>query len=65
MYEASIFTRSKKTTLKTVHRSVIKSTSNYSKDEETQINRILDKINKSGYDSLNKKEKTYLFKRKK
>lgn len=60
-----IFTRTKKTTLKTVHRSVIKSASNYSEDEETQINKILDKINESGYDSLSKKEKTYLFKQKK
>jgi len=60
-----IFALSRKTNLKTVHRSVIKSTSNYSKDQETQINRILDKINKSGYDSLSKKEKTYLFKQKK
>ncbi len=33
-------------------------------DENDQINEILDKISKSGYDSLTKKEKEFLFKQK-
>lgn len=53
-----------KTNLKTVHRSVIKSAnSKFSAEEQAQIDRILDKMNQSGYDSLSKKEKEYLFKR--
>jgi len=53
----------KKTKLKTVHRTLIKSASTFSVEEQKQIDRILDKINQSGYDSLSKKEKQYLFKR--
>lgn len=35
------------------------------KDRQEQIDRILDKISKSGYDSLSKKEKDFLFKQSK
>jgi membrane associated rhomboid family serine protease len=72
---ASLFRGSKKTgrrgNLKTVHRrkSAMKSTStsphspNYrnKKEEQEKIDAILDKISKSGYDSLSKQEKDYLF----
>jgi len=34
-------------------------------DDQEDLNRILDKISKSGYDSLSKEDKEYLFKRKK
>ncbi len=51
-----------KNQLKTVHRSVIKTSKKFTKDEEAQINKILDKMNKSGYESLSTKEKLYLFK---
>jgi len=60
-----------KSTLKTVHRkkstSITKSAprnkSNTSAlDKQKQIDAILDKISKSGYDSLTKKEKEFLFK---
>jgi membrane associated rhomboid family serine protease len=53
----------KNTHLKTVHRSVIKSTQHFTVEEQEQIDKILDKMNQSGYDSLSKKEKQYLFKR--
>ena len=55
--------KTKKTHLKAVHRSVIKSVSNFTSEEQEQIDKILDKMNQSGYDSLSKKEKQYLFKR--
>lgn len=34
-------------------------------EDENELNRILDKINKSGYESLSKKEKEFLFKQRK
>ncbi len=34
-------------------------------DDQEELNRILDQISKSGYDSLSKKDKNYLFNRKK
>ena len=37
-------------------------TSNSSKFDQTRIDQILDKISDSGYDSLTKTEKDYLFK---
>ena len=58
-----------KSTLKTVHRKA--TTSSHSKktktkentsDKQKQIDAILDKISKSGYDSLTAKEKEFLFK---
>lgn len=62
-----VFTSYKKPTLKTVHKSenAQKPTyrSSYQKSEYQQkIDDILDKISKSGYDSLTKEEKDFLFK---
>lgn len=63
-----LFTGRKKQPFKTVHRNRTtakkqpKSTA-YSKDDKQQkIDAILDKISKSGYDSLSKQEKDFLFK---
>lgn len=70
----SLFSSNKKTgrrgNLKTVHRrksTSSTSSSSYSseyrnkKEEQEKIDAILDKISKSGYDSLSKQEKDYLF----
>ena len=58
--------RQKKAQMRTVHRkkqAATKSTSSYNKDSHQQkIDAILDKISKSGYESLSKSEKDYLFK---
>jgi membrane associated rhomboid family serine protease len=57
-----------KSPLKTVHKSKSKKMAGYSKDEFNQFNNqkridiILDKISKSGYESLTKEEKEFLFK---
>jgi len=54
----------KKKPLKTVHRRA-KSDEQYNRESSLhreQIDKILDKISKSGYDSLTEKEKQYLFK---
>lgn len=59
----------KKSNLKTVHRrkSSTSSSASFSssyqskKEEQEKIDAILDKISKSGYDSLTKQEKDYLF----
>ena len=59
--------RSNRSTLKTVHKKKTK-VAGYTKDEfkefnnQKQIDLILDKISKSGYDSLTKEEKEFLFK---
>lgn len=68
-YIIALFKGSKSSPLKTVHRK--KTTSNkmggYSKEEFDEFNKqkridiILDKISKSGYDSLTKEEKEFLF----
>ena len=65
---ASFFKRtSGKTKLKTVHKNKSK-VGGYSKgdfkefNKQKQIDLILDKISKSGYDSLTKEEKEFLFK---
>ena len=59
----SLFT-SKKKPLKTVYKSGKKATSRTKTNNLTQqqIDSILDKISKSGYDSLTKAEKDFLFK---
>ncbi|PZR22026.1 MAG: rhomboid family intramembrane serine protease [Flavobacterium psychrophilum] len=63
---ANIFKPGKKTPFKTVHRNnapVQKATAKPQKDiTQKQIDDILDKISKSGYDSLTKEEKEFLFK---
>ncbi|MEI6866231.1 rhomboid family intramembrane serine protease [Flavicella sp.] len=57
---ADFFTRKSK--LKTVYKSKKKSTNKSTKTNQQQIDLILDKISKSGYDSLNQTEKNLLFK---
>ena len=69
---ANMFTPKKKSPLKTVHRSksytkpkqrTSSSKKKYVKTpNQEQIDAILDKISKSGYDSLTKEEKDFLFK---
>lgn len=57
-----------KSPLKTVHKGKASKMAGYSKEEFSQFNNqkridlILDKISKSGYDSLTKEEKEFLFK---
>ena len=45
--------------LKVVHQQTVKPTSNKSSEEKT-LDEILDKINRSGYESLSKQEKETL-----
>lgn len=65
---ATLFSPNKKSPLKTVHRNYDKKpTRNVSKivtkdKTQQQIDEILDKISQSGYDSLTKEEKEFLFK---
>ena len=61
---ADLFTKKPKSPLKTVHRKKnTRRNSNQAKgnDHQKQVDAILDKISKSGYDSLSKKEKDFLF----
>lgn len=53
--------KSKKTTLKTVHKKSIKKEPTIHQEKQKKIDTILDKISKSGYDSLTNEEKTFLF----
>ncbi|UNY98813.1 rhomboid family intramembrane serine protease [Zhouia spongiae] len=60
----NFFKRDKKSPLKTVHKNknTSKAGSDISKSEyQRKIDEILDKISKSGYDSLTKEEKDFLF----
>ena len=63
----SLFKRTKKTKLKTVHKGS-KKVAGYTKEEfqefntQKRVDLILDKISKSGYESLTKEEKEFLFK---
>lgn len=60
---ASIFKIKKKSPLKTVHKSKVKKKTSTSNNlTQQQIDAILDKISKSGYDTLTKTEKEFLFK---
>lgn len=63
---ANLFKPKKKTPFKKVHRNTTKNNVNsYQKEKDItqrQIDEILDKISKSGYDSLTKEEKEFLFK---
>ena len=63
--------KKKKTNMRTVHRSAKKASTKNTKprqssvsksDQQQQIDAILDKISKSGYESLSKAEKDFLFK---
>ena len=62
----NIFKPKKKTLFKKVHRNTTKNVVNSSTSKkdftQKQIDDILDKISKSGYDSLTKEEKEFLFK---
>ena len=63
---ANFFKPKKKTPFKKVHRNTTKNGVNSFKENkdmtQKQIDDILDKISKSGYDSLTKEEKEFLFK---
>lgn len=67
---ANLFKRSKKSPLKTVHRRKSNTVAGHNKSEfkefskQKQIDLILDKISKSGYESLTEEEKAFLFKAK-
>lgn len=59
---AALFKIKKSGPLKTVHKSGKRSTSEeVSKTKQRKINDILEKISKSGYESLSKEEKDFLF----
>tara|TARA_R110002126_G_scaffold112105_1_gene250153 strand:- start:14283 stop:15131 length:849 start_codon:yes stop_codon:yes gene_type:complete len=57
----SLFKTKKKSNLKTVYKSKEKKSTNVDLNQQ-QIDKILDKISKSGYDTLTKTEKEFLFK---
>ncbi|WP_405566217.1 rhomboid family intramembrane serine protease [Polaribacter sp. Asnod6-C07] len=57
---ANLFKKKKKSPLKTVHKSKVKKKTNTNLNQQ-QIDDILDKISKSGYDTLTKAEKDFLF----
>jgi len=62
---ANLFKPKKKTPFKKVHRNTTKKVVNSFTEKDItqkQIDDILDKISKSGYDSLTKEEKEFLFK---
>jgi len=61
---SNIFKRKKKSPLKTVHKDTKRASANKASKNEHQkkIDAILDKISKSGYESLSKEEKDFLFK---
>lgn len=67
---ANVFKAGKKSSLKTVHKRKSNSVAGHNKSEfsefnkQKQIDLILDKISKSGYESLTKEEKAFLFKAK-
>lgn len=61
----NLFKPKKRSPLRTVHKKknvVRKATHKESTVKQQEINKILDKIGKSGYESLNKEEKDFLFK---
>lgn len=59
---ANMFTFRSKSTLKTVHKSKRRSRRNeVTKSKQRKIDDILDKIGKSGYESLSQEEKDFLF----
>jgi len=61
-YFSNLFKAKKDVNLKTVHRSKNKTTNtNVTLSKQRKIDAILDKISKSGYDSLTKEEKDFLF----
>lgn len=61
-YVNSFFVSNKKNNMRTVHRSKNRTKENPSNLQQEKIDSILDKISKSGYESLTQKEKDFLFK---
>jgi len=61
-YINSFFTVNKKNNMRTVHRSKKSPKENSKNLHQEKIDSILDKISKSGYESLTQKEKDFLFK---
>lgn len=63
-YVVNFFSGSQKTTFKKVHKNTTYTAPkpNPKDKSQQQIDEILDKISKSGYDSLTKEEKEFLFK---
>lgn len=60
---SSLFTRKKKSPFKTVYKSkATKKTTSSTQLNQQKVDEILDKISKSGYDTLTKSEKEFLFK---
>ncbi len=65
---SSYFTPRKKTNLKTVHKTKFQRKNSdrtihqQKRDTQKKVDAILDKISKSGYESLSKEEKSFLFK---
>ena len=57
----NLFKQKPKSNLKTVHKSKRWKTTDVEKTKQRKINDILDKISKSGYESLSQEEKDYLF----
>lgn len=61
-YFSGLFKQQNKSNLKTVHKSSKRNTkSSEEKSKQQKINDILDKISKSGYESLSQDEKDFLF----
>ncbi len=60
-YFANLFNAKKKSNLKTVHKSKRRSANKVTKTKQRKIDDILDKISKSGYNSLTQEEKDFLF----
>lgn len=61
-YFSNLFKKNTKSNLKTVYKSNSpRKSSNVEKSKQQKINDILDKISKSGYESLTKEEKDFLF----
>lgn len=60
--EMGLFTRSKKSPLKVVHKNASATSPEHSANSQQTIDALLDKISKNGYESLSKSEKELLFK---
>lgn len=61
-YLSALFSLKKQKPLKTVYKSAVKKTPSNAVANQKRIDEILDKISKSGYETLSKEEKDYLFK---
>lgn len=61
-YFSKLFKSKKQRPLKTVYKSATKTKASNRAENQKRIDAILDKISKSGYETLTKEEKDYLFK---